>query len=528
MSEENKKYKLIERRTYLKGKFYGKFIGFLDPQKSDFLHENYYDLEVLEGNIYANKNDLKHYEKGSFKDFQPEDKFITKLPELINLEVSNDDGTKKYFKISLHEPRLKNYQLSNQVYDDNILLGDIEGEISGYIRHHDKEEISETDDTTIEYSDTLKPTGEHVIKGDYSATVYEGIEGEKTLKKWDYKGSGSFLSAIGYLISIIYLGFMLLFLLSMIVYAWKFFLPLAIIIGFIYLISGNSSIVSRIWFMFLRLLSIAFVLLFLYSLFNFIKEKPIPKDWPKYVEQDDESLQESIEIPNDSLIRHKRIWSDYENVSYETEIKIKVNDYFASNSFRNDLPSPIQSLNHYNTIVESISDFDKNKLQYLYNSFDSIRDNNSLNKMKFAEVITSCIQDIPYSLILDNSCRPELYNDAFIQNYLKNGGKCKGFVKFGLLSPVEFMSTLDGDCDTRTLLLFTILNHYGFDVALLSSEIYRHSILGINLPYKGANKIINGKRYVLWETTSESIPPGEISKEISNMRYWTVSLISKI
>jgi hypothetical protein len=157
---------------------------------------------------------------------------------------------------------------------------------------------------------------------------------------------------------------------------------------------------------------------------------------------------------------------------------------------------------------------------------DSLQTENNLTQIEFAEVIVTLIQDIPYSLILPDACDFRIYNDDFIREYLSTGGKCEGYVKYGLLSPVEFMASLAGDCDTRTLLLFTVLNHYGYDVAMLSSELYKHSIIGINLPYNGLSKTINGKRYVVWETTAQGIPPGIIPREISDMRFWNVSLIS--
>ena len=170
----------------------------------------------------------------------------------------------------------------------------------------------------------------------------------------------------------------------------------------------------------------------------------------------------------------------------------------------------------------------KEKLQLLYPVFDALRWKNNLLNKEFAELIVSCIQDIPYTLILQNDCDPGLYEDPFIQDYLLNKeGNCLGNIKYGLLTPSEFWENLDGDCDTRTLLLFTILSHYGFDVAILSSNIYKHSILGINLPYKGVYKKIHGKRYYVWETTSKGFKPGMLPAKIADMRYWEPSLLNK-
>jgi len=103
---------------------------------------------------------------------------------------------------------------------------------------------------------------------------------------------------------------------------------------------------------------------------------------------------------------------------------------------------------------------------------------------------------------------------------------CSAFQKFGINTPIEFLVNLNGDCDTRTLLVFTILEHYNYDVVLLSSDIYQHSILGINLPYQGARYEFMDKSYIFWETTSFS-PPGIIDNEISNTSNWYISLKSK-
>jgi hypothetical protein len=147
--------KQIERRTYIKGKFNGKFIGYLDHQKSDLLHENFYDLEVLSGEIKTTKDDahIRHWQTGEPEEFQPVEQFLTKLPESLPLEIRYNDGTTKSYQINLNEPKLSNYSLSKQVYEDEKIFGDIEGDISGYIKHYDTQdievEVMPEDDGTI-------------------------------------------------------------------------------------------------------------------------------------------------------------------------------------------------------------------------------------------------------------------------------------------------------------------------------------------------------------------------------------------
>jgi hypothetical protein len=62
---------------------------------------------------------------------------------------------------------------------------------------------------------------------------------------------------------------------------------------------------------------------------------------------------------------------------------------------------------------------------------------------------------------------------------------------------------------------------------MLGSDAYRHSIIAINLPYRGVSKIIQGKKYVLWETTAPQMKPGDIPNDISNPDFWQVNLLSK-
>ena len=133
-----------------------------------------------------------------------------------------------------------------------------------------------------------------------------------------------------------------------------------------------------------------------------------------------------------------------------------------------------------------------------------------------------------YKVVLENGCDASLYNDPFTRNYLLNNqGDCDPNEKFGINTPVEFLAYLKGDCDTRTLLLYTILSHYDYDVALMCSEFYGHSIIGINLPINGIAYIYNNQRYVLWETTAPNHKPGIIPNEISNLNNWRISLKSK-
>jgi hypothetical protein len=530
----------IERRTYIKGRFIGKFIGYLDHQNSDLLHENFYDLEVLSGEIKTTKDDghIRHWQTGEPEEFQPVEQFLTKLPESLPLEIHYNDGTIKSYQINLNEPKLSNYSLSKQVYEDDKIFGDITGDISGYLKHYDivdiDVEVIQEDDGMINRPpksaivQTSKQTGKTQINGSYKRWEYFNSDGSVYWGNWIKQPDNDGFSCLGLMGGILGILFLLFVLIPLFAIGWKIILPVLILGGVFYLLSILQPVILRLWSWLIRLLGFAFLLFFVFSIisvfFNPIQRTIIKK----YATNSNEEIQNTTTDPitGDSIISHYRVWQDYNSKEYSGNIKVKVSDFRNMANYRNNISVSPQDPNQYNEIVSKIYDFNKNKLGLLYVMFDSLKIKHNLSKIKFAEVITSCIQDIPYTLILDNDCNANRYNDKFISEYLGSGGKCEGFVKFGLLSPTEFTGSLIGDCDTRTLLLFTVLNHYNYDVVMLGSELYRHSIIGINLPYNGISKVINGKRYVIWETTSQGILPGVLPRELSDMRFWNVTLIS--
>ena len=148
----------IERRTYIQGKFKGKFIGYFEPIKSDFKHENFYDLEVISGEIKTTKkkSNIRHWETGEPEKFQNIQKFLTKLPENLPLEITYENGETKTYNVNLNDKKLSNYKLSSQVYENNKVFGDISGSISGYLKHFDIEYVVVEINTKIAIPANLK------------------------------------------------------------------------------------------------------------------------------------------------------------------------------------------------------------------------------------------------------------------------------------------------------------------------------------------------------------------------------------
>jgi len=138
MTEHKYTFERFERRTYVKGRFKGKFIGYLDQEKSDQKHERFFDLEILEGDIYTTQNNITRWTDGSEShDAIPPSGFMTRAPGEFRVTLQYIDGSIKHFRIRLQEISLIRCQLSNQVYKGSEVLGTIEGYVSGYILHFD-------------------------------------------------------------------------------------------------------------------------------------------------------------------------------------------------------------------------------------------------------------------------------------------------------------------------------------------------------------------------------------------------------
>lgn len=424
--------------------------------------------------------------------------------------------------------------------DGDEVFGTFNAYITGYVFDYEKEEIEEVIGPIIEPPPPPPPppppkpcesngikTGEFEEKECYKRYEYFCKHHPDTVwGPWEkipcndgcYKGCFSqILAVIGLLLLI---AFLITVLPGLI-----YFIGFLIVLFLIGLLGPYFKWIFRI-------LGFIFLIAFLGSLVKTCTNKnnysPIPfEDTSKEAAADNTPILQNNTV-KDYWIKRYRIWKDYEGKTYEGYYQLKKSDWDNSTGHKNSLTINSNNYNAYDEVIYRIKEFDKNKLERVYPLFDSIAKVNKLDKIRFAEMVVSFVQDIPYFLILDDDCNPNLYNDSFTRKYLSNpNAKCDGYQKFGINTPVEFLANLKGDCDTRTLLLYTIFSHYDYDVALMSSEYYGHSILGINLPLNGVAYTYQNQRYILWETTIKNAKPGNIPDEVSNLNNWRISLKSK-
>jgi hypothetical protein len=541
IDEEGRKYKILNlvrelpRRTYILGDLNGKYWGEIDTKKeTEFVQHKFFDFNIYEitvsNSITNNETPIVLDELSSF----PRER----LPKLLTIRLLKDG---KEYELNLHEPQIGNVAFNRKLHQDEgtEVFGTIDAKVTGYVLDFTKEDyqeiqyLNQNNEPLIkeveknELQKTISPTGNVEYKDNYSRTEYFYNDFKTTYwDKWKYNKPtktnhsegclSSFLGIIGLVIGV---AFFILLLPQL-----GILLPILAIPFLLNIIPSN--IWNWIFRIFAGLLLFAFIASIFYSISN-TNSNYVPKKYAvDNVKETTDTLKRVSE--KDTIISHFRSWRDYDNNLYEGSYFVKYTAYQNAKFYKNNLQILGNNQAEYDKILFSLKENDKENINGLYQLFDTLKFEKKIDSITFAKMIVSFVQDIPYALVLPENCDPNLYADNFIKQYLNsNNAKCDGFEKFGINTPVEFLATLNGDCDTRTLLLYTIFAHYNYDIALLSSETYSHSIIGINLPLEGKSYDYENQKYILWETTSPNIKPGILPQEISNTNNWRISLKSK-
>lgn len=538
----------IPRKTYILANLHGKYWGELDEVFSNqFFQAEFYDFHIYEALLSRAKYDRK-------KPFPiAEDLSIPRdrLPE--NLEAILQENGKSY-NINLLGLKFSNIILDRKLHqkEGNEIFGTIDALVSGYLLDFTEEEYIIPDQGQDSNPDSEVNKPETIINTDHQTFLTGKIETSKSnaysrseyystiynttsWDKWKYRNTSNELDIDGCFSGIIETVLVIMGI-AFFLTALPYLLVLLPVFLIIILLNIIPAKVIRWLF---GVFAIFFFLGLAAGLFQYSKSHKSPVYIPKRerIEPEEENQRQIIPLIDtvnsnivlDSAILYERTWLDYDGRIYNGRLSIKSSDYKESKNFKDNLKIGTNSESGYDFLLYQLTRHNPDKLTFLYEMFDSLGYANNLDQVNFSEMVVSFVQDIPYSLILPSDCNPNLYiEDSFINEYLRDShAKCVGNIKYGIHTPIEFLYTLNGDCDTRTLLLYSIFSHYGYDVAILSSEYYGHSILGLNLPFSGIAYYTQNKRYVLWETTSPNLRAGILPKEISNLYYWRISLKSK-
>lgn len=555
---------LTPRKTFLKGTVLGKYRGDKmpdDDEKSDLFDFEIYEAEVTCNSIEDFSKNKPFVFPNDFKNLDNQKKIKgtvfprSKLPKTLPVNITANNVT---FGTNLLEPKLLEFSINRKLHqiEGNQIFGSFNAYITGFVFDYEREEVEEIIGPIADVPVIVEPiepiiispckcstveTGKTETQGNYIRKEFKcKNHNDNVWGKWEYNGrkintppvggSGCLSDIIGGIGLLLFIAF-LIAVLPGLMYFISFFIM-------IFLIGLLAPYLKWIF----RILGIILLIAFFGSLvktcsgrnhFNPIPTEDTNRESNSVVTPIVDNNSNNVVNPNnirynDSWIKRYRVWKDYNGNKYEGYYQLKKSDWDNSTGYKNSLSISSNNYNAYDQVVYRIKEFDKNKLNRVYPLFDSIAKANKLDKIRFAEMVVSFVQDIPYVLVLEDDCNPNLYNDSFTRKYLSNpNAKCDGYQKFGINTPVEFLTNLKGDCDTRTLLLYTIFTHYDYDVALMSSEYYGHSILGINLPLSGVAYTYHNQRYILWETTIKNAKPGNIPEEVSNLNNWRISLKSK-
>ena len=275
-------------------------------------------------------------------------------------------------------------------------------------------------------------------------------------------------------------------------------------------------------FIYILFFGLQFVLQFFLNILN-----------PKIENDDTFIIEEGIKKirvleDNDSIVLYSsnRVWRDNYGNHFKGKLSVREKDYLRLKNHINKY-QPLYEETFWGDLYDYIARTDTPSLDLIMETFIAINKEKKLNQMEFAEMVVSCIQDIPYSFVFQKECPTENY-DITTKHVLENCPECCiGNVKYGIQNPVSFLKNLKGDCDTRTVIIYSILKYFNYDVAIVNSVFYRHSIIGINLPASGLHKYFNGKKYTLWETTAKYFEPGYLSPGFDDVTHWNVVLTSK-
>lgn len=554
---------------YFEGILKGKYRGHIDIFESDKKWHNYYNYEIYEGIISLPKSAFVssiHVEASKVltDKYSGIPLYEAPLTNNIQLEVS-DGGITKLFSAEIHELKLKDISLFNRQPEGiNQVFGEIEATAFGYLLTYtfeDEDILSVPDNSETEMGSvkTIPLEVENMASSEAAASQ-SGIskEGNQPQRQaqyknnhvryhlgenggaaqwgpWERNGSGYWNNLLNRWVNWgnhpLFYPLLLLFL-ALFIYFFPVIPPLflaLLILGFWFVLFVIIFGLGLTFVVYSSILSGISVLLILLTLAVFLNIDFLSENfrWEEYVyvpELENSPKPDLIKVDPDKFIRHNRVWKDFQGQQYKATVKILESNYSSSLAWHQQYAENMNNENDYERYLSAASKRDSASLTHLYSEMNTLAYNYKLTRKGFAEMLITFVQDIPYTLIVDSNCDPSLYRDNFIRKYLQEGKQCYGYQRFGLLNPAEFTGTLLGDCDTRTLFLYTLFQHFNYDVIILGSQKYGHSILGINLPYHGIHKKVEGKSYFVVETTAQGMYPGILAPSISDMTYWKVNL----
>ena len=314
-------------------------------------------------------------------------------------------------------------------------------------------------------------------------------------------------------------------------YLWfslpKFFWPL-LIIGLFWVVLRRFN--WRVWAIRLGWLLIFVVIYFWVNNYKTIKSDLLPKQ----TKEGNIKIDPPKETKNAANVKDyastKQIkWWDFSDRNYLLYFSTSAIKFFDSKANREKAKNYIEQdqIDFFTSVYSSMTKYDSSGLDSVVSLLNKQAELKQLNPIQKAEMVITFIQEIPYVLVHDMSCSEAQKSDpnGFITEYHREGKPCLANIIAGVQSPYEFLHNLKGDCDTRTVLGYSLLTKMNIPASIWVSEAYGHSVLGVGLPVgTGSYKDIKGMKHYAVELTAKGYRLGMISASNRNMNNWDITL----
>lgn len=496
----------------------------MDDSCSQLNRDEYYELEILNGGIHSDFAEIRHSHVAEHhRHFtKAESPCRFRFPSDFHwvIDLDQEVHTKKWrFTLSeVKDLRIRDVRFSDQIYDGSLVIGTIEARVSAFFFEEKivPEVVNPEDSEFFKGGDNDDDTGTDGGKGP------GGGEGPKPVPL----GCGELLGGLFRVIGWIWIGLVFL---NLVIHAW----PLLLFFGAILLIGWIWPFLSRIvpWFsagisLLFGLLVLALVIFSVREISEFKQDTvKAPQPVVDTSEPEPELRRNDGTILDYELIRREMMYRLPDGQVSRDTFAFFRQDLEASRDFRDHMPVQVNGVEMYNHVMSLLSEDGSTRLTSVFDTLDIIRKVHQLDHREFFELSLSWVQMIPYSVVLESGCIAELYHDPFITGYLDTSSQCIPQIRFGILTPLESLYLSKSDCDSKTLLLYTILKHFDYNVIVLSSELDRHSILGVELPYPGSRYNLLGHSFTLVETTDPNGIPGNLAPMVLPFQEWTINLL---
>lgn len=237
------------------------------------------------------------------------------------------------------------------------------------------------------------------------------------------------------------------------------------------------------------------------------------KNYPQFIASSINSL-----CPDKKFIKSPGLLSTF---AYPKEGKKEVSVKIAGKTINSQIDSGDEEASNFviNNEIEVLSLYaqSSHKIQAWKRYYRLIyRDNSS----RIEKVIKQIIKTLYPLALKENPEHPENQIAAWTLEYVQKMKYERD--KTNRADFANLCSIINGkgsDCDSRSLLVASIMNEAGFDSLLLVSDEFKHALVAVNLDAQGQKFTYNKKEYLMGETTA-FITFGTISANHADRTKW--------